>query len=380
MSSDLIIVKVNKKALLKKFVRFPYDLYEGDKYWVPPLMIEEIKSLIPERNPSLNQSDFGCWLVFRRNKIVGRVAAFINRKDNQTRERKAVRFGMIDFIDDASVCEILLKEVEVWTHENELDLVEGPLGPGHFDRNCVLVDGFDELPTAISSYNYPYYGTHIENYGYVKEVDYLEHRIKISKESDPRVEKISSYVLKKKGLSLWSARSKKELILRGKEFFNLINEAYAGLHDFVSLSDEEIDYLIGHFFSFIETKYVKIVVDEKGDIVAAGVAMESVSKALKSSGGKLLPFGWLKMFLVMRENDVLDLCLIAVANKFRGAGLNSIIMHEMHKTALNNGLKWAETNGELETNSRVLTMWNGYDYRTHKRRRIYSKTLKESKI
>ena len=267
-----------------------------------------------------------------------------------------------------------------WAHEKELDLVEGPLGPGHFDRNCVLVDGFDELPTAISSYNYPYYGKHIESYGYAKEVDYLEHRIKISEGPDPRVEKISSYVLKKKGLSLWSARSKKQLILRGKEFFNLINEAYAGLHDFVSLSDEEIDYLIDHFFSFIETKYVKIVVDEKGDIVAAGVAMESVSKALQSSGGKLLPFGWLKMFLAMQSNDVLDLCLVAVANKFRGAGLNSIVMHEMHKTAFDNGLKWAETNGELETNSSVLTMWDGYDYRTHKRRRIYSKILNESTI
>ncbi|MEE2966757.1 MAG: hypothetical protein VX646_02655 [Verrucomicrobiota bacterium] len=380
MSSDLIIVKVNKKGLLKKFVRFPYDLYEGDKYWVPPLMMEEIKSLIPEKNPSLSQSDFGCWLVLRRNKIVGRVAAFINRKDNRIRERKALRFGMIDFIDDVSVCEILLKEVEKWAYEKDLSLVEGPLGPGHFDRNCVLVDGFDELPTAISSYNYPYYGKHMESYGYAKEVDYLEHRIKISEEPDPRVEKISSYVLKKKGLSLWSARSKKQLILRGKEFFNLINEAYAGLHDFVSLSDEEIDYLIDHFFSFIETKYVKIVVDEKGDIVAAGVAMESVSKALQSSGGKLLPFGWLKMFVAMKSNDVLDLCLVAVANKFRGAGLNSILMHEMHKTALDNGLKWAETNGELETNSSVLTMWDGYDYRTHKRRRIYSKILNESAI
>ncbi len=355
-------------------------MYEGDKYWVPPLMMEEIKSLIPERNPSLNQSDFGCWLVLRHNKIVGRVAAFINRKDNRIRERKAVRFGMIDFIDDASVCEILLNEVENWAHEKELDLVEGPLGPGHFDRNCVLVDGFDELPTAISSYNYPYYGKHIESYGYAKEVDYLEHRIKISEGPDPRVEKISSYVLKKKGLSLWSARSKKQLILRGKEFFNLINEAYAGLHDFVSLSDEEIDYLIDHFFSFIETKYVKIVVNEKGNIVAVGVAMESVSKALQSSGGKLLPFGWLKMFLAMQSNDVLDLCLVAVANKFRGAGLNSIVMHEMHKTAFDNGLKWAETNGELETNSSVLTMWDGYDYRTHKRRRIYSKILNESTI
>jgi len=380
VSCDLTVVRVNKKELLRKFVQFPYDLYEGSKYWVPPFMMEEMKSLIPEKNPSLNQSDFECWLVLRGKEIVGRVAAFINRKDNKIRGRNAVRFGMLDFIDDASVCEILLMQVENWAHEKELDSIEGPLGPGHFDRNCVLVEGFDELPTAISSYNYPYYGKHIESYGYVKEVDYLEHRIKISKEPDPRVEKISSYVLRKKGLSIWAARSKKELIARGKEFFELINEAYTGLHDFVPLSDEEIEYLISHFFSFIETKYVKIVVDGKGDIVAVGVAMESVSEALQRSGGKFLPFGWLKIWLAMRSNDVLDLCLVAVAEKFQGAGLNSILMHEMHKTALDNGLMWAETNGELETNSQVLTMWDGYDYRTHKRRRIYSKTLKESNI
>ena len=190
----------------------------------------------------------------------------------------------------------------------------------------MLVEGFNELPTVISSYNFPYYPSHIEDCGYTKEVDYLEHRIKISGDPDSRIEKISSYVLKKKNLFLWSAKSKKKLIQRGKEFFQLINEAYAGLHDFVPLTDAEIDYLISHFFSFIDTKFVKIVVDENDNMVGAGIAMESYSKAMKACKGKLFPFGWLKVLLSMRKNDVLDLCLVAVSSEYRNQGLNSVIM------------------------------------------------------
>jgi GNAT superfamily N-acetyltransferase len=375
MAGKIMIKRISGRRALSRFVRFPFSLYRNCPLWVPPMISDELSGIDAEKNPVFGFTDAGYWLAEREGKAVGRVAGFVNRRDNERRGKQTVRFGMIDFVDEPAVCTALLDTVERWAEEQGMDLLEGPLGPGHFDRNCVLIEGFDELPTAISSYNFPYYAAHIESCGYRKETDYLEHRVAISAEPDPKVERISTYVLKKKGLSLWQAASKRQLLSRGREFFQLINTAYADLHDFVALSDDEIGFLIKQFFTYIDRRYIKVVEDQSGAMVAVGVAMESFSVALQSARGKLWPFGWWRMMQAMKGNDVLDLCLVAVRPDLQGSGLNAIVMHEMHKVAVKRGLKWAETNGELETNTKILSMWKGYDHRTHKRRRIYSKRL-----
>ena len=202
--------------------------------------------------------------------------------------------------------------------------------------------------------------------------------MEISNDPDPKIERISAYVLKRKRLRLWDAKSKKKLISRGRDFFDLINFAYADLHDFVPLSDDEIAFLIKKFFTYIDCRYAKVVENEKGEMVAAGIAMESFSAALQAAGGRIWPLGWWRILKAMKSNNVLDLCLVAVRPDLQGNGLNAILMHEMHKVASDRGLKWAETNGELETNEKIISMWKGYRHRTHKRRRIYGKKLQPS--
>lgn len=371
----LIVRKLATHRDLRSFVGFPYRLYRDHPLWVPPLKSEERKAIDPAKNPVFAFTESAFWLAERDGVIVGRIAGFVNRRDNERRQASIARFGMMDFTEDGEVCAALLEAVEQWAAEQGMTEMEGPLGPGHFDRNCVLIEGFDELPTAVSSYNFPYYGPMIADCGYAKAVDYLEHRLNIAEGPNPRVARISKRVLERKGLRLWEAASKKQLLTRGRELFELINVSYQGLHDFVPLTELQIDFLIGQYLSFIDRRYVKAVERSDGRLVAAGVAMESVSKALQAAGGKLWPFGWVRMLRAMRGNDTLDLYLIAVAPELRGTGLNGVIMHEMHTTAHRRGLRWAETNGELESNHAVNAMWKGYDYRTHKRRRIYRKIL-----
>ena len=375
MVADITIRNISGRRALSRFVEFPFSLYRDAPMWVPPIISEELSGIDTEKNPVFAFTDAAFWLAECQGEVVGRIAGFVNRRDNERRGKQAVRFGMIDFVDDPAVCAVLLKVVEDWAHEQGMDCVEGPLGPGHFDRNCVLVQGFDELPTAISSYNYPYYSSYIERCGYQKEIDYLEHRVEISARPDPKIERISAYVLKRKKLRLWKASSKKQLLSRGRDFFQLINAAYADLHDFVPLSDEEVGFLIKKFFSYIDCRYAKVVENEAGEMVAAGIAMESFSVALQAARGRLWPLGWWRILKAMKSNDVLDLCLVAVRPDQQGGGLNAILMHEMHKVASARGLKWAETNGELETNEKIISMWKGYRHRTHKRRRIYGKKL-----
>ena len=277
--------------------------------------------------------------------------------------------------DDLDVSGRLLGSVEVWARDAGMERLEGPLGLTTFERSAILVEGFEYLPTAVSSYNFPYYGAHMERLGFGKEVDYVEHRFTLMEELDPKYAKVSEYVLKKKGWHLVEKKSRKELLPFGREIFELINAAYSGLYEFTPLRPREIDALIKKFFSFIDHNFIKLVADRDGVLVAVGVAMPSVSRGLQAAGGRLWPLGYLRFLRAMRRNDTLDLYLVAVAPALRNTGLTAILMSEMHRQAIAAGLEWVETNGELETNTQVISMWKGIDYETHKRRRIYRKLI-----
>ncbi|MDA7881957.1 hypothetical protein N9A94_06590 [Akkermansiaceae bacterium] len=361
----------------RRFVQLQFSLYQDAPLWVPPLIRDELHALNPAANPGLEDCELRLWLAMRDGKCVGRIAGVINQRDNKLRDLKAARFCLLDFIDDEQVAQALLNAVQTWAIEKEMTLLEGPLGLTTFERSAVLIEGFDRLPTVVSSYNFPYYAAHIESCGFAKEIDYLEHRFQLPPELDPKYRKVAQYVLKKKGLRLIDKKSRRELRPFGREIFQLINAAYSDLYEFTPMNEREIDALINKFFSFIDTRFVKVVVDEHDAIVAIGIAMPSWSTLMQKLRGKL----WRLLLVILRRelkgsNDTLDLYLVAVAPKLRNAGLHAIVMQEMHQSAVTAGFKWVETNGELETNTQVLSLWKDIDHETHKRRRIYSKRLK----
>ena len=360
----------------RRFVQFQFHLYRNAPLWVPPLIRDELRSLDAHSNPGLQDCDLQLWLAMRGDECVGRIAGVINRRDNELREVKAARFCLLDFVDAAEVLKLLLDAVGDWASKKKMTLLEGPLGLTTFERSAVLVDGFDRLPTVVSSYNFPYYGPLIETCGFTKEIDYVEHRFALPPELDPKYRRVAEYALKKKGLRLIEKKSARELQPLGHEIFQLVNAAYAELYEFAPMTDGEIDTLIKKFFSFIDLRFVKLVVDADEKIVALGVAMPSWSGLMKTLRGRMrrIFLAWLGGDL-KGSRDTLDLYLIAVAPELRNAGLNAIVMQKMHQSAVAAGFKWVETNGELETNSKVLSLWKDIEHETHKRRRIYSKAL-----
>ena len=360
----------------RRFVALQFELYRAAPLWIPPLIRDELKSLDVGPNPGLEDCELRLWLAMRDGACVGRVAGVINRRDNELRGLRAARFCLLDFINDTRVARSLLEAVETWAAGAGMNLLEGPLGLTTFERSAVLVDGFDRLPTVVSSYNFPYYAARIESCGFAKEVEYVEHRFRLLPELDPKYRKVAQYVLKKKGLRLIEKKSPRGLRPLGREIFQLINAAYSDLYEFTPMADREIDALIKKFFSLIDPRFVKLVVDERDKIVAVGVAMPSWSVLMQKLRGRL----WRLMFVKPRKelkgsSDTLDLYLVAVAPELRNAGLHAIVMQEMHQSAVAAGFKWVETNGELETNSQVLSLWKDIDHETHKRRRIYSKKI-----
>ncbi len=367
------IREINNRKGLREFVGFPFELYKGNEFWVPPLVRGEVQLLNPASNPAFKLLHGRYWVAEDPGgHIQGRIAAYIPKSGD--RDRPA-RFGYLDFVNTPEVARSLLETVEQWAKEEGFSSVEGPVGVTSFDSSALLVEGFDRLPTSASSYNFPYYQEHLEGLNYQKAVDYIEFEIPDLGKVNERVERLASYTMRRKGVRLLELKGRRELRRLAPAVFDVINEAYRHLHDFEPLTHEQVAFYTEQYFAYLDPALIKVLVDEGGEIVAVGISMPSLSRGLQAARGKLLPLGIFKLMRKVRKTDTLDLYLVAVRKKWQKAGLPAILMHETHKSMLSRGMTRAETNGELETNEAVQALWRSYGAQQHKRRRIYRKTL-----
>ncbi|MBK7106293.1 MAG: hypothetical protein IPH62_13510 [Ignavibacteriae bacterium] len=361
---------------LKKFVEFQYTLYKENKFWIPPLKKDELLSLRKDKNPAFDFCDAKYWLVYKNGELVGRIAGIINKKFNEKFDKKIMRFGWIDFIDDEKVANLLFAEVENWAKENKLNEVEGPLGFTDMDGEGTLIVGFDELSTLGNIYNFPYYSNLIEKSGYSKATDWVEYEVSMTSDPVPeKITRIAEIALKRNHLHILKVKKSKELLPYAKEIFYVLNKAYKDLYGFVELSDRQIDMYVKQYFGFIKPEYVPLVLNDKNEVVAFGITMPSLSKALQKCNGSLFPFGFIHVLKAMKKNERLDLYLTAVRPDMQDKGLNAILMNETNKLIINKKITIVETNRELEDNSKIQSQWKFFKNRLHKRRRCYKKLI-----
>ena len=278
-------------------------------------------------------------------------------------------------MDDSTISEALFNEVHQWAKELNLEAVHGPLGFTDLDPEGMLVEGFEELGTLALIYNYPYYPKHLEAMGYEKDIDWLEFEIAIPDKPNEKIAKAAEIVLKRNNLHLLKVKRKKDLLNHAMGIFEIIDEEYSHLYGTVPLSRKQMQAYIDQYFGFIDTDFVPVVMDENNKMVAFGIVMNSLSKALQKSRGKLFPFGWFHLLRALRKNELADLYLVAVRSEYQGRGVQAVLMNEISKAFIKKGIKRAETNAELETNTDVQGLWKFYDKRQHKRRRCYIKQL-----
>jgi len=373
MDMAITVREVTTKKQLKQFVWFGINLYKNNKYAAPPLFIDDYTNLTKGKNPSLDFCDAAYFLAHdERNKIVGRIAMIINPVANETWNQKNARFGWIDFIDDYNVSKALFDTAVAWAKSKGMKAIHGPLGFTDFDHEGTLIEGFDRLGTLATIYNYPYYPKHIERYGFVKDVDWLEFLITIPNKFPEKYFKIAELVKEKYHLTPKQFKNRKYLVEKyGEKVFDLLNTCYEDLYGFTKLNDAQKKFYIKLYFSFFRLDTVSIVTDENDEVVALGIAMPSLTKALQKAKGRLFPLGWFYLLRAIQKNDIVDLYLMAVHPRYQNKGVNSIIFAELMPKFAKNGYKFAESNPELETNVRVMNLWENFEYINHKRRRAY---------
>lgn len=365
------------KSNLRKFTKFQIDLYSGNPYYVPPLISDDVATLSPKVNPAFDFCEAVYFMAYRDGKPVGRIAGIINRQVNERHGKQTARFGFIDFIDDPEVSEALLAAVEEWARDKGMKKIIGPLGFTDLDHEGMLVEGFQELSTMATIYNYPYYASHMEACGYKKESDWVEYLMEVPEQIPDRYNRIADIVKKKFGLKVLKYKSRKRIKNEyGMALFHLINDAYDGLYEYSRLSERQIDYYIDIYLGLLNLDLVTLIVDKEGQLVSVGISMPSMSVALQKSKGKMLPLGWWHLLKGLKgKNDRVDLLLVAVKPEYQNKGANALLFQDLIPYYNKYGFKYAESNPELETNSKVQGQWDYFQNRQHRRRRSFYKNL-----
>ena len=369
--------KKNKKDL-KRFVEFQIDLYKGNNYFVPPLIIDEIGTLSEDKNPAFDFCEADYFMAYKDGKPAGRIAAIINNQVNENTGNKAARFGFVDFIDDKEVSAALIAEVEKWARQKGMEKVIGPLSFTDLDKEGCLIEGFDELSTMATIYNYPYYPEHFAALGYEKESDWVEFCIPVPDSIPDKHLRIAEIVRKKFGLKVLKYTSKSKIKKEyGRKLFELINDSYKDLYQFSRLTDRQIDKYIDEYLSLLDLSLVTlIVIEATGELVGVGISMPSMSKALRKSGGKFFPFGWYHLLKGLKgKNDRVDLLLVGIRPDYQSKGVNALLFTDLIPQYIKHGYKFAESNPEMETNAKVQNQWEAFNPRQHRRRRSYVKHL-----
>lgn len=374
---DIIMVtikEVKTKRDLKTFVHFPNGLYQDNPFYVPQIESMDRDTLTPSKNHAFEVCEGKYWLAYdEHGQVVGRIAGIINHRYNGKVGEKICRFGWIDFIDDRAVSKALMNTVESYAREKGMDKICGPMGFLEFDAAGVLVDGFDQLPTAYGKYNAPYYNQHLSDLGYVKEVDFVEYLIKVPEVIPERYARAAKIVAEKYDLHEAPIKNRKDITPYLNDVFRCMNAAYSKLHGFSELSSGQCEDLGKQFLGNINVDYLSIILDNSNHVVAFGVALPSLSKAMQKAKGHLWPWGWMHLLKALKNNDTIDLLLIAIDEQYQNKGVNAMIFDKFAKGIVKNGIKYIESTRELENNTQVQNLWHYLEHTIHKRARVYVK-------
>lgn len=365
------------KSEVKKFVKFPFRLYKDNDCWVPPLIMDDLDTLNPEKNPAFESAEVKLFMAFKDGEPAGRIAAILNHTANKKYNSKNLRFGWFDTIDDYEVASALFNTVESWGKERGMETITGPHGFTDLDPEGMLVEGFDQLATIAVYYNHAYYNDLTTRYGFSKDVDYLEFRSvnPIEDGIPPKLLSLGEKLKQRSGVRIVRFKTKKEIMALADNIFYLLDEAFEEIYGSVPLTEKQVKYYVKKYFPFVDRELLQVAVDEHNEVVGFMIAMPSLSRAMQKARGRLFPFGWLYILRALKSYDVLDFYLAGVKKKYRGLGVDTIMVLEVVKAALKKGFRFAESNPELEENKKVHAQWKFFNPTQHKRRRIYRKTI-----
>lgn len=370
---NINIVKVVSHRQMKRFVKFPLKLYKNCENWVPALEGDEYITFNPKLNGAYDFCEADCFLAYRGDEIVGRIAAIINHIADDAEH--IVRFGWLDFIEDEAVLRALIDAVSDWGRQRGRTEIRGPWGFTDMDKEGLLVEGFERLSPFTCIYNFPYYGTLLEKIGFTKDVDWIQNKLEVKPELPP-IFKLSEAVEEKYHVHLIYPKSTREMAKRyGMKIFHMYNESFAPLNGFSPLTDKQITAYLKTYVPILDKDFVAVVVNDEDYPVGFFFCVPSLAKAVKKSNGRLFPFGLFRILKALKKNDSLDGLMIGVLPEYQQKGIPLLLTKYLHINCLKRGIKQVILNPQLEHNHKVQSIYVDFDGTPYMRRRAYKRPI-----
>ena len=366
---------VTTKKDLKTFVKFPFSLYKDSKYWVPPIISQEMETFNKDKNPIFNDAEATLILAYKGDKLVGRVAAIINWLEINNQKHLKMRFGWFDFIDDLEVSKALINEVNKIGKQHNLEYTEGPVGFSNLDKVGLMTEGFDQISNMITWYNHEYYVKHYEALGYTVEKSYSESSFPFVNVKPENFKKAQELIKRRYKLTALQLTKTSEVMPYVDKMFDLFNASYESLSSFVEITDIQKAYFKKKFISFVNPEYIKFVVDENDDMVTFAIVMPRFASALQEMNGKLFPFGFAKLLKAKKHSKDVVFYLIGVHPEYQNKGIHAVIFNEYYETFRQKGIINCYRTPELEDNEAIHKIWKHIETVVVKRRKTFRKTI-----
>ncbi len=370
----IVVKAVDSRKEKNDFVNLPFEIYKGNPYWIPPLKSDEKKSMLPKYNPAMRFCDAEFWIAYRNGKPVGRIAAIINHKYNEKVQKKLGRFAKLEFFEDKEIFRALMDKASVWLKNKGMTIIHGPLGFTNLDTQGLLIDGFDFLPSIASVYHQPYYQKYIEDYGFKKEIDWVEFQLHIGTKNIEKANRGARLLKKRFGFELLTFKNTKEILPYTEQLFEVLNQAFAKLPFVVPFDKEMRDMYARKYFKAINPKYV-FFVKKDNKILGFMVTVPSCSEAMQKANGKLFPFGIFHIMKAIKHPKVIDFFLSGVKPEYESQGVAVMLYAAVQNQMLKDGIDTIETTGIFETNQHAISNWKTFDHIQHKRRRCFIKEI-----
>jgi len=367
------IIEAKTRKQMREFAKFPCDLYEGSKYYVPSLRGDDVNMANPKKNLNAQYCDIKCFLAYKDGKIVGRIAGIIHKKYNSINKKKTIRFSRFDFIDDSEVSAKLMEAVIGFGKENGMTLLHGPWGFNDTDREGLLTDGFDKRATYATNYNYEYYAKHLIDLGFERESEWTEFKFIIADKMDERIHKMANMLKKKFHLrDVTETMSLKKFIkVYRDEFFDVFNECYSSLDNYVKIEGEEKKNVLNQFATIINERYYSAIVNEKDELVAYGIIIPSIADALIKSRGRLS----LDLVKSIAKPTGLECASIGVRPDYQKLGVSVLLVDKILTNIIEDGIVDVESNPMLITNTAIRNQFSHFKYEEVKKRCTFKKEI-----
>lgn len=371
----ITVKEIQSQKDLKQFVKFPFKIYKDSKYWVPPIISQELQTFNKKKNPIFLDAEARFFLAYKNNEIVGRIAAIINWLEVDGQNQRKMRFGWFDFIDDLEVSKALLKEVESIGRANNLDYTEGPVGFSNLDKVGIVTEGFDSIAPMVTWYNHPYYVDHYEALGYKAEKAYIESKFPFSNVNPDTFMKAQELIKRRYQLKALKFSKTEDVMPYVDKMFDLFNTSYASLSSFVKITDIQKEYFKKKFISFVNPEYIKFVVDKNDDLIGFAIVMPAFAEALQKANGKLFPFGFRHILNAKKNSKNVIFYLIGIHPDYQNKGVHAVIFNEYYDIFMEKGIQTCYRTPELEDNEAIQKIWKHFNPVVFRRRKTFRKNL-----